>query len=240
MKGPATVTTAHQHVADQLREKIATRQLEPGAQLPGELELAEAYGVSRNTVRRALDTLANANLVRRHQGKGTFVAEHGVSHVLWDLRSFTSLIADRGMTPGIQAIRVELDETPPAAARKFLPGSHLWLVERVRTADGKPFGLMQSWIPDALSSAVTVDALTEKQSLYQVMDDAFGLRPSEAIEVIRAEAASPMEAQALDVAAGSPLLSTFRWTSDHRGQPIEYVRSTSPGHVYEYVIKLQQ
>jgi len=232
MKGPTVVTTAHQHVADQLREKIATRQLAPGAQLPGELELAATYGVSRNTVRRAL--------VRRHQGKGTFVAEHGVSHVLGDLRSFTSLIADRGMTPGIRAISVALDNDPPDAARKFLPGSHLWLVERVRTADDRPFGLMQSWIPDALSSAVTVEALAEKQSLYRVIDDAFGLRPSEATEVIRAEAASADEAEALDVAVGSPLLSTYRWTSDHRGQPIEYVRSTSPGAVYEYVIKLQQ
>ncbi|MFH5824532.1 GntR family transcriptional regulator [Georgenia sp. AZ-5] len=234
------MTTAHQRVAELLREEISSGRWGPGTQLPGELELMGTYGVSRNTIRRALDTLSNANLVRRQQGKGTFVAEQGVSHVLGDLKSFTDIIADLGMQPGIRAVRVCVDPSAPDAARKFLPGAHLWLIERVRTANSQPFGFMQSWVPDALATAVTTEALTERQSLYRLMDETFGLRPSEATEIIRAEAATASEAQALEVPEGSPLLSTYRWTMDHRGQPIEYVRSASPGSLYEYVVKLQQ
>ena len=133
-----------------------------------------------------------------------------------------------------------VDPEPPPAAREFLPGSHLWLVERVRTANGKPFGFMQSWIPDELSPAVTVAAMLEKQSQYRLIADAFDIRPAEATEIIRAESATPDDAKALQVPLGSALLSTFRWTLGERGRPIEYVRSASPGELYEYVIKLHQ
>lgn len=233
------MSTAHERVAELLRSEIAEKRWRSGERLPGELELASQYGVSRNTVRRALDTLANANVIRRHQGKGTFVAEQGVSHVLGDLRSFTEIIEDLGMTPGIRDVRVAVDTDPPLEARAFLPGGHLWLVQRVRTANGLPFCLMQSWLPDALAFDITPQMLIEDQSLYRILSRK-ELRPANATETIRAEAATIDEARILDVAVGSPLLTIYRWTSDSRGLPLEYVRSTSPGSHYQYVIRLQQ
>lgn len=233
------MATAHERLSDLLREEILGGHLRPGDQIPGELELATQYGVSRSTVRRALDTLSNANLVRRHQGKGTFVSEQGVSHVLGDLRSFTETIRDLGMTPGVTNTRIMVDPGAPAEARKFLPGAHLWLVERVRTANGQPFGFMQSWLPDALASDITPELLTETQSLYDILATK-NRRPAEATETISAEGAGDVESRALDVPVGTPLLTMCRWTSDRNGRPIEFVRSTSPGDRYRYVIKLQQ
>lgn len=233
------MTSAHQRVAEQLRTEITTRRWNAGDRIPGEMELATQYGVSRNTVRRALDTLSNANLVRRHQGKGTFVAEQGISHVLGDLKSFTEIIEDLGMVPGLRSAKVAVDAAPPNEASDFLPGSHLWLVERVRTANGQPFSLMRSWLPDAVAWDITPARLEETQSLYKILGEK-NLRPAHATETIRAEAASLAEARILDVPQGSPLLTIYRWTSDSRGQPIEYVRSTSPGSLYQYVIKLEQ
>lgn len=233
------MSSAHERVAEMLRSEITEHRWSAGDRIPGEMELAARYGVSRNTVRRALDTLTNANIVRRHQGKGTFVAEQGVSHVLGDLKSFTEIIEDLGMTPGLRDVRVAVDPDPPREAIEFLPGKHLWLVERVRTANGQPFSLMQSWLPDAVAADITPSRLAESQSLYQILAIK-EMRPAHATEIIRAEAATLAEARILDIPQGSPLLTIYRWTSDSRGQPIEYVRSTSPGSLYQYVIKLQQ
>lgn len=227
-------------MADALRADIESGRLAPGDRLPGELTLTETYGVSRNTVRQALDVLAKTNLVRRHQGRGTFVAEQGISHVLGDLRSFTQVMRDLGMSPGIRDVRLAHDPEPPRAARDFLPGSHLWLAQRVRTDSNRPFCLMKSWLPDAIGAALDAPGLRDRQSLYALLHDALGVTPREATETIRAEAADAESAEALRIPRGTPVLTIYRWTSDHRGQPIEYVRSVSPGDRYEYIVKLQQ
>lgn len=198
------------------------------------------YGVSRNTVRQALANLEMSNQVRRQQGKGTFVSEQGVSHVLGDLRSFTETLRDLKMEPGIENLTIRVDDSPPDEAKSFLPGAHLWVVERTRTADGRPFSRMQSWLPDAIASALDPQQFAKNQSLYGQIEATLGIRPAAATEIIRSEGATPADAAALGLARDTPMLSTYRWTSDHRGQPLEYVRSVSPGDRYEYVIKLRQ
>lgn len=233
------MASAHEQIADALRLEILSGQWKAGERIPGEHSLASKFKVSRNTIRRALATLENSNVIDRRQGKGTFVAQKGVSHVLGDLRSYTDIILELGMKPGIQDVLVTSQLEAPQEAQDFLPGMHLWLVERVRTADGRPFCLMESWLPDAVGSAIVAEVLHETQSLYQAMTEQ-GYRPAQATEVIRAEGASEKDAAALHVPLGSPLLTIYRWTTDSRGNPIEYVRSTSPGSLYEYVIKLQQ
>ena len=233
------MSTAHERVADAIRNEISTKRWKVGDRLPGELNLASRFQVSRNTVRRALETLEAANLVRRHQGKGTFVADQGISHISGDLRSFTEIIRSLGMTPGVLDIEVTVDPNPPEDAKTYLPGSKFWLIERVRTANHRPFCIMQSWLPDTDGWDISPDQLKQRQSLYDLLE-AKDRRPAHATEVIRAEAATAAEARTLDVEHGSPLLTMYRWTSDSRGRPIEYVRSTSPGTLYEYVIRLRQ
>lgn len=234
------VTTAHQRVSESLRDSIDTGVWSSGDQLPTEMELMRQYGVSRNTVRQALANLEMSNHVRRQQGKGTFVSELGVSHVLGDLRSFTETLRDLKMVPGIENLSIQVDASPPEEAKRFLPGTHLWVVERTRTADGRPFSRMQSWLPDAIASALDPNLFGENQSLYAQIENVLNIRPAEATEIIRSEGATREDATALKIDQDTPLLSTYRWTSDHRGQAIEYVRSVSPGDRYEYVIKLRQ
>lgn len=231
---------AYHRVADALRSEIDAGRLARGQKLPGEHELARTYAVSRNTIRQALDVLSAANIVRRQQGKGTFVAEQGISHLLGDLRSFTQVMTDLGMTPGIRDVSLTIDPEPPPAVRGFLPGSRMWLARRVRTSSSRPFCLMCSWLPDAIGAALNERDLQQHQSLYSLLTQQLNLVPREATEVIRAEAATTQEAATLDIANGSPLLTIYRWTHDHRGQPIEYVRSVSPGDRYEYIAKLRQ
>lgn len=229
---------AYRRLALTLEEAIESGRYQRGDRLPSEHTLVAEHGVSRNTVRQALDVLAARNLVRRHQGRGTFVSAQGVSHVLGDLRSFTDVLRDRGLTPGIERVDVSLDEDPPLAARQFLRSSNSWCVTRVRLGDGRPFCLMDSWLPERLGEAIDPAILRERQSLYVLLTE-LGASPHEATETIRAEAATKRDAEALGIDVGVPTISIYRWTTDHRGLPVEYVRCVSPGDRYEYVVKLQ-
>lgn len=234
------MSAAYQRVAESLRHGISSGQWQPGDLLPSEHDLAREHGVSRNTVRQALATLADTNLIRRIQGKGSVVSEQGVSHVLGGLQSFTDTLIELGKKPGIRSITIRVDDNPPADARRFLPGSTTWLVQRIRTADGRPFCVMQSWLPDAIGAQLAAAGLDQTQSLYATMRERLGITPTEATEIIRAEAAAALEAHALEIKLGYPLLSMYRWTLGTGGQPIEYVRSAAPGDRYQYVIKLKQ
>lgn len=235
----AKAEPAYVRVANALRQAITDGALEPGDQLPTEHELMAEHGVSRTTIRKALDQLATANLVRRHQGLGTFVAPQGLSHGLGDLRSFTEVMRDRGMDPGIHDVSVSIDLEAPIEAREHLRSSRIWLVSRTRTGDGRPFCTQDSWLPDPLGSLIEAGELQDRQSLYALLSEVGGVAPDEATEIIRAEAADALDARRLQVARGTPLIVIYRWTQDRRGLPIEYTRSASPGDRYEYVIKLQ-
>lgn len=230
---------AYQRVAQQLREEINSGIWAPGDRLPSEHELVRLHGVSRNTIRQALQLLASANVVQRHQGRGTFVAQQGLSHVLGDLRSLTDVMRGRGLSPGIADIEIGVDRDPPLAAREFLRDSRSWRISRLRTGDGRPFCLMDSWLPEVIGSQVAPDQLMERQSLYAILSSELGVHPHEATEIIKAEPASRRDAEALALEVGSPLISIYRWTSDTRGLPVEYVRSASPGDRYQYVVKLR-
>lgn len=230
---------AYQRIAQALRLQISQGRWQGGDRLPSEHELTRTFEVSRNTVRQALNLLAASNLIQRHQGRGTFIAPHGLSHVLGDLRSFTQVMRDRGLEPGITSVSVTVDHAPPLEAQEFLRASRIWRVSRIRTGDQRPFSVMDSWLPDHVGSQIDEPALRRRHSLYAILVDDIGARLHEATETIRAEAASRSDADALEVVAGTPLITTYRWTSDNRGLPIEYVRSASPGDRYEYVVKLQ-
>ncbi|MCW5954408.1 MAG: UTRA domain-containing protein, partial [Propionibacteriaceae bacterium] len=92
----------------------------------------------------------------------------------------------------------------------------------------------------ALASEITVEDLTRSQSLYAVLRERLEIQPKEATEIIRSEPASSDDARLLGIQRGTALLCIYRWTTDQRGAPMEYVRSAAPGDRYQYVIKLHQ
>lgn len=236
---PPRRLAAHAHVSRTLRDEIERGVWQRGDQLPSEHELMRRFEVSRNTVRRALQSLEANNLVRRRQGAGTFVTPQGFTHVLGDLRGFTELMAERGHTPGLAHTEAEEDYLPPREAVDFLGPAPLWRLTRVQTLDGDLFALSDSWLPHDVGGKIDLPALAARLSLYRLLREDLGLEPREATETIRAQPADPRTADILDVPAGTAMIAIYRWTLDQRGAPLEYARSISPGDRHEYVVKLQ-
>ena len=219
-----------------LRERLDSGVLAPGERLPSETELCQKYGVSRITVRQAMQGLEQEGLIRRTRGKGTVVAGHRIEEVLPRIRSFTDEMRERHMTPGtrsVQVARVMADET---LARVFgcEVGEMLCRVRRVRTANGRPIVLFDTWLRAAEVMPEEPEAYTG--SLYQLMEERGIPKPAGVMERFEAVAATAEVAGALDVPLGAPVMRGVRVAYDAAQRVQEYTLSCYDGAGYAYVV----
>ena len=196
--------------------------------MPTERELSERFGVSRGTVRQALDRLEAEQRVHRHQGRGTFVAKPKMDHLL-ELTSHSEHIRSRGMEPASRLIGVG---RVPAAADiagmlALAEGDEILQIERVRLADGEPVAVEVLYL-DARRFDDVAALLGESQSLYQLLRARYGVELAWAEETIEAVVAPEREASLLGIASGGPALLLCRQSFDPIGRPIEFVRSHIP------------
>jgi GntR family transcriptional regulator len=141
----------HERVARVLAKEIKSGVVRPGAQLPGEVELAKRFSVSRNTVRAALAVLAEDELITTHTGKGSFVLFDG--RALDGRLGWTHALSEQGVETRLRTIRIERVTDDALAASLDLTSADFVVVERVRTlTDGTAISLERSHIPatDAL------------------------------------------------------------------------------------------
>ncbi|MGW2478013.1 GntR family transcriptional regulator [Streptomyces sp. NPDC001665] len=207
--------------------------LEPHTPLPSERELMQQYGVSRMTVRRALERLAQENRVYRVQGAGTFVADPSTITKSIYLTSFSEDIRSRRMKPASQLLLLERAEADVACARDLFlaPGSPVVHLERLRLADGEPMCLENVWLPETLVPGLVEQG--DPQSLYSWLERA-GATPDRADQTIKATVLGSREAELLSVPAQFPALQVERITRDIRGRAVERAVSLYRADRYDY------
>ncbi|WP_104992153.1 GntR family transcriptional regulator [Deinococcus sp. NW-56] len=238
-----SATPAYLQLAQGLAARIEGGELPGGTALPAERELAGTLGVSRVTVRRALDWLAQRELLTRRHGSGTFVnAPHEDParrpRPLGLLSSFSEDVRSRGGTPGARVLSFE--EGRPTGQELLTlglsPGDAVYRLRRLRTADGEPLAVEESTLPAALVGRLTEAEVTDA-SLYALLAGR-GLSPVRAVRHLRAVNAQEPLAGWLAVSPGAALLATERvsWAAD--GRPVEYGRAHYRGDRYDFVMEL--
>src|SRR4029450_4969301 len=166
-------------VQDELKQRIDRGDLPAGTRLPSEPELAAELQVSRATLREALRAMELEGLLRRRQGSGTFVAEHPRMANSLDVNfGVTDAIRAAGMTAGMAAGRHWVGPAPAAAPTLFElePGQAVLVVERVRTAEGKPVVLSRDLFPSRLVEGhpEAVAGMLDR-SIYDVLERDLGI-----------------------------------------------------------------
>jgi len=221
-----------------LRALIADGTWSDGAQLPNEARLSEMLGVSRITMRHALRNLEEFGILRREQGRGTFVRSSTVIGGVRGPTSFTQEMADRGLEVGSTILeRAEIPADNAAASALEIPeGAPVYKIRRLRSGGGQPIGVQTAFLPAARFPGL-LDVGEPIASLYALLRDRFGATPLSALEIYRVGAASDEEAKLLGVAPLSPAFLVQRITSDARG-PYELTLSTMRGDRYEIRSKL--
>lgn len=194
-------------VKERIAELIESQGLKPGDSIPSEHELMERYGVSRITVRRAIDELANEGRLYRVQGKGTFVREDSISEDLLSLVSCTQDIRNLGMTPSRVVISAEVVK---ADARRrseldLTEGDEIFRLERVYYADGTPINHTTTHLPYRYFPGIEQIDFS-KYSLYEVLETTYHTNIIEALRSIQAVSATENIANYLQIDAGDPVL----------------------------------
>jgi GntR family transcriptional regulator len=229
----------YQQLHHALRQAIEDKRLASDSPLPPERDIATELGVSRITVRKALDALAEEGLVRRRHGAGTFVAgrpEMRVEKSFSMLTSFSEDMESRGRTPRSTWLRRSMGAVTPEEAMVLglSPGSPVLRFHRIRYADDVPMALEYSSIPGQyLPSEKAVEA-----SLYAALEKT-GSRPVRALQRLRAVLFDAEQAELLGIEAGAPGLLIERRGFLRDGQAVEFTRSYYRGDSYDFVAELQ-
>jgi GntR family transcriptional regulator len=207
-----------------LKERITSGALPPGERLPSEPSLAAAHGLSRVTIRRALDGLSREGLITRQPGSGTFVAQPGSPPpVVADLSNMLAHLVAMGRATRVRLLSFAYVAPPAAVATAlYLEGSERTQHSlRVRYMDDAPFSFLSTYVPERIGVTYSESDLVATP-LLELLERS-GVAAAKAHQTISATLASPDVAEALCVEIGSPLLSLTRVVLGADGRGIEYL-----------------
>ncbi|MFA1543755.1 GntR family transcriptional regulator [Actinomadura monticuli] len=212
--------------------------MEAGDALPPERRLAGELGVSRPTLRQAIDGLVADGLLDRRHGSGTYVAEPRIA-VSLTMTSFTEDMLRRGMKPGGRVLSFRTGTAGARIGRRLAlpPEEEVFTIRRLRLADGATMAIETLYLARALMPGLRRHDL-EGQSFYDLLRGA-GVVIASGTETIEPTVTTPEEAAELGVPVHTPAFLFERITRDAGGRPLEYVRSVYRGDRYRLELDLR-
>lgn len=221
-----------------IADAIASSRLKPGDSLPPERDMAAMTGLSRVTVRKAVEGLVAAGHLVQKRGSGTFVGQRveRLEQALSLLTSFTEDMVRRGKT--VESVWLARGLHAPAPEEVMAlglgAGDRVARLERVRRSDGVPLAIERA----SLSSAFLPEPMAVDTSLYAVLE-ARGLRPVRAVQRISAANLGTRDADLLDVPPGAAGLRIERIGYLPDGRVVEFTRSLYRGDAYDFAVELK-
>jgi GntR family transcriptional regulator len=231
---PDSSQPLYQQLQRALREAIEKQVLGPDDALPSERQLAADLGVSRITVRKAIDGLAEEGLLIRRQGAGNFVGAR-IEKNFAKLTSFSEDMHARGRSASSEWLKRQEGTVTPEEALKLAlsPGTVVYRFHRLRHADGAPMALEYCTV--AAFSLPSIDVVDH--SLYDALERA-GNRPVRALQRLRALLLDDEQARLLQAEPGDAGLLVERLGYLRDGRPVELSHSYYRGDTYDFVAEL--
>lgn len=212
------------------------KNMQPNAKLPSERQLLVKYGVSRNTVRLALQDLEERGLIYRLHGKGTFVSSTFLNQPnIGGMYSFSEELKRTGQKASTENQSLDLI-TPDkniAAQLNLEPTEKTYKLVRLRLANNKPRIFSTSYLPEKIFPELVIDDLKSKP-LYTVMKEKYNQISVMAFEDVEAVCLNTKESKNLAEEVGSPSLKIFRKTINDKNVPVEFTISLARGDKFVY------
>ncbi|HEY9593410.1 MAG TPA: GntR family transcriptional regulator [Spirochaetia bacterium] len=223
-------------VYNSLKTQIESDEHKVGEFLPPEPELQKIYGVSRTTVRKAVEMLAQQGFVSVRQGKGTQILDFRTTQKLGFVTSFSETLREQGYAVTQADVRVDLipAQHRVAADLGIAEGDRLVRIERVTQANGAPVALMTNYLLPELVPGIE-SRIDGMGSLYSFLESEFDVVIESATDFITARLSTAEEARRLAIPEGSPLLVVRRITFNG-GRPIELAVLLVVAEKYEYCV----
>lgn len=212
-------TPLYHQVAEQLERAIDDGVLPPGGRIANEVTLADQLGLSRPTVRQAIQTLVDKGMLVRKRGVGTQVVQAPIRRSV-ELTSLHDDLVRAGQEPRSAVHRIDRVEATAEVCEelRLQPGEPVWTIERLRSVGGQPLALMSNTVPASVLDLGAVDLTTT--GLYDALRRS-GVHVRGAHQRIGARPADAHEATLLGVRRGAPLLTMHRTAYDDAGRAVE-------------------
>lgn len=241
-KGSGTVeyrNPIHMQLRELIREKIEEGEYKPGEMIPSERELSTIYGLNRITVRNAIAALVNEGLLKKVQGKGTFVIKPKIERDLYTLSGFGNTLLEKGVTPSTKLLYKGRRKAGKKFSRIFGidPESEIYNITRLRMGENEPFALEDTYILfDTIENIEEIDFGTF--SLYEAFKMS-GFEPERAEQTLSLVKIDGVEAKLLQMANNSAVF-LFECTSYEKGgKAVEFTRSYTRGDKCSFFTELK-
>ncbi|MEX3955670.1 GntR family transcriptional regulator [Trinickia symbiotica] len=229
--------TRYKEVKNAMLAALAASEWKGGEAIPSEKRLAERFGVSIGTLRKAIDELVADNILVRHQGLGTFVAQHQRDRHFFRFFRIVRQDGDKTYpTVSLASFKRTKASREIASALGIEPGERVFSFVNRLSLHGESVIVDHIAVAESRFSGLTEKALRERPStLYNFYQDAFGINVVGTDERLRVAKADEMEAELLGVSAGTPLLEVRRIAYSYHHTPVEVRISHVNTERYEYM-----
>jgi GntR family transcriptional regulator len=233
MKQPSGALPIYRKLANVLIELLEQND-EAGRTLPSERYLSAGLGISRVTVRRALDELSLDGRLRRRQGARSVLGDRMQKRISY-LGGFSEELLSRGVAPTQRWIsRQTVLPSPSEAMALGLSGADpIVRLVRVRLADGIPLAIERAALPQSILPSPDL----VQDSLYALLTE-LGVAPKRGVQRIRAGIMARVEAELLECSPGTPLLIVERRCFLEDGSPVEFTETRYNGERYDFLTEL--
>lgn len=211
----------HKQAEEKLRELIKHSDFRAGELFPRETDLAEHWGISRNTLRQAISILVSENLLERKKRSGTRVCQHKITTNLNNWMSFTREMEDMGLSFKNLVIKVNKVKASSEVAKSLNieEGDEVIFLQRIRSMDNNPMVYFESYLHPR--TGVSENENFEKP-LYELLDHNHNIVPIYSQEELKAIEATSKIADLLKIKKGMPVFERKRMVLDAGRRPIEY------------------
>lgn len=229
----------YEEIQSYFKKRILSGKYPVGYQIETEMELCEKFGVSRQTVNKALQSLANEGYIERKRGKGSFVTGPFVQKSIRRHTSFTKDLESVGMAAGSKLLKYDYlkasDEPEVAAALNLSDSDHIHYFIRLRTGNGIPIAISYTYLSAVIIPDIDFSALSRSQD---EMTRAMNIYHKRAIYQLSACVPTDIQTRLLEISPHTALLWNHHLTFDQYDRPYEYIDTYYIGSKYTYNIEV--
>lgn len=231
---PESGVPLYMQLSSSIREKINTGLWKSGSKIPSEQKLSELYGVSRITLRKAVEDLVEDELLIKKQGKGTFVAPVRIKKQLQNFLSFTEACKNVGMTPSAKLISIEIKQTSRSNAKFFDLSEEepMVIIKRIRFADERPVILETNILPEKFKFLLMENL---EGSLYELLN-VKNIIPEKSVKTVEVCVANNIEEKYLKVPCGTPLLLLNDLVYDNKMEPLHICKQIIRTDLFKLIV----
>src|SRR3954454_8806181 len=228
----------HSRVREAIRRQVRNGELvDESGRLMTEAELVKHFGVSRITIRNAIQPLVAEGIFSRERGRGTFLRSNEPERWAGRLMGFSEILKDVGQEPGARIVSQGMTNRMDIAVREALRERAVFELKRLRLADGSPIAIEHASFPPDIGLELEKRDLTSIV-MYRVLEGDLALEIADATQTISATLADKDAAKLLDVKMRSALISLERLTTSSDGRPLEFLRAVYLPEHFRFTVHL--